>query len=199
MLAASFRNISGAVPANGRGEGLHVAVLHNYRDEQQPSMRLYAERLGEALRRQRVSVSRLRPPGIVPDAWRERSPVWGKIDGYLGRFAIYPRLVRDIRADILHVVDHGQGYLLASLDGRRTVVTCHDVILLALASGRIGSSPVPPIALELFRISLELMKRAAAIVAVSEQTKRDLVTFVGMDPDRITVIHSGLNQPLAPD
>jgi glycosyltransferase involved in cell wall biosynthesis len=178
---------------------LRVAVLHNYRDEQQPSMRLYAERLGEALIRRRVTVTRVRPPGVVPDAWRARSPAWAKVDGYLGRFAVYPRLLRDIRGDILHIVDHGQGYLLATLNGRRTVVTCHDVILLALATGRIGSAPVPPVALELFRISLEFMKRAAAIVAVSEQTKRDLVTFVGVDPDRITVIHSGLNQPFSPD
>jgi glycosyltransferase involved in cell wall biosynthesis len=187
------------VATNDKAWALRVAVLHNYRDEQQPSMRLYAERLGDALVRRRVTVTRLRPPGVVPDAWRARSPSWAKIDGYLGRFAVYPRLLRNIRGDILHVVDHGQGYLLASLDRGRTVVTCHDVILLALATGRIGSSPIPPVALALFRISLELMKRAAAIIAVSEQTKRDLVTLVGVDPAQITVIHSGLNQSFSPD
>jgi glycosyltransferase involved in cell wall biosynthesis len=187
------------VTANDKGRPLRVAVLHNYRDEQQPSMRLYAERLGEALIRRQVTVTRVRPPSVVPDAWRTRSPGWAKVDGYLGRFAVYPRLVRDIRGDILHIVDHGQGYLLASLDGRRTVVTCHDVILLALASGRIGSAPIPQVALELFRISLQFMKRAAAIVADSEQTKRDLVTFVGIDPEQITIIHPGLNQSFSPD
>jgi glycosyltransferase involved in cell wall biosynthesis len=199
MLAASSRNISETVATSDKGRALRVAVLHNYRDEQQPSMRLYAERLGEALIRHRATVTRLRPPGVVPDAWRARSASWGKVDGYLGRFVVYPRLLRDVRADILHVVDHGQGYLLASLDRRRTVVTCHDVILLALATGRIGSAPVPPVALMLFRISLELMKQAAAIVAVSEQTKRDLVRLVGIDPGQITVIHSGLNQSFSPD
>src|SRR4051794_34017566 len=199
MLTASSRNISGAVAARDRDRLLSVAVLHNYRDEQQPSMRLYAERLGEALLRRRVAVTRVRPPGVVPDAWRSRSQAWAKIDGYVGRFAVYPRLLRNLREDIVHIVDHGQGYLLASLDGHRTVVTCHDVILLALAAGRIGSAPVPPVALELFRISLEFMKRATAIAAVSAQTKRDLVTFLGIDPERITTIHSGLNQPFSPD
>lgn len=178
---------------------LSVALLHNYRDDQQPSMRLYAERLGAALARRQISVKRVRPPGVVPDAWRQRSSLWSKIDGYVGRFAVYPRLVRDLRVDVVHVVDHGQGYLVANLDARRTLVTCHDVILLALAAGRIGSVTAPPVALQLFRISLEMVKRAAAVVADSESTKRDLVTFVGIDPAKIRVIYPGLNQSFTRD
>jgi glycosyltransferase involved in cell wall biosynthesis len=178
---------------------LRVALLHNYRDDQQPSMRLYADRLGDALRDLPVNVVRVAPPGLVPDQWRKRSPVWAKIDTYAGRFAVYPRLVRKLDADVIHIVDHGQGYLLGHVDPRRTLVTCHDVILLALAAGRIGSSPIPQVALQMFRISLEFVKRAAAVVADSEQTKRDLATFVGVDPANVTVIHPGLNQPFAPD
>jgi glycosyltransferase involved in cell wall biosynthesis len=181
------------------GSRLRVALLHNYRDEQQPSMRLYADRLGDALRAHDVALTRVRPPGVVPDVWRRRSPAWAKLDAYAGRFAVYPRLVRGLDADVVHVVDHGQGYLVAGLDPRRTVVTCHDLILLALASGRIGSAPVPPIALQLFRMSLQFVKRAAAVIADSSQTKRDLVTYIGMDPAKVTVIHPGLNQAFAPD
>ena len=179
--------------------GLRVAVLHNYRDEQQPSMRLYADRLGDALIRRHVHVARIRPPEVVPETWRTGSPAWAKVDAYAGRFAVYPRLVRNLAADIVHVVDHGQGYLVASLDARRTVVTCHDLILLVLAAGRIGASNVPPVALQLFRISLEIMKRAAVVVADSGQTKRDLVRFVGIDPDKVIVIYPGLNQSFAHD
>jgi glycosyltransferase involved in cell wall biosynthesis len=174
-------------------------VLHNYGDERQPSMRLYADRLGSALVRRGVSVTRLRPPAIVPDEWRTRSALWAKLDIQFGRFAVYPRLVRTLDADVIHVIDHGQAYLLETLDPARTVVTCHDVILLALAHGRIGSARVPPIALQILNLSLELMKRAAAIVADSDSTKRDLVTFIDVPPERITVIAPGLNQPFAPD
>jgi glycosyltransferase involved in cell wall biosynthesis len=178
---------------------LRVAVLHNYGDERQPSMRLYADRLGNALVREGVSVTRLRPEAIVPEAWRDRSSTWAKLDIQFGRFAVYPRLIRGLDADVIHVIDHGQAYLLDTLDPARTVVTCHDVILLALAHGRIGSSPVPPFALHILYLSLELMKRAAAIVAVSEQTKRDLVTYMNVPEHRITVIPNGLNQPFSPD
>jgi glycosyltransferase involved in cell wall biosynthesis len=188
--------VSPVTPAAPR---LRVALLHNYRDEQQPSMRLYADRLGTALDRSGVAVTRVRPPVIVPESWRSRSFLWSKLDTYAGRFAVYPRLVRDLKADLVHIVDHGQGYLLGELDPQRTVVTCHDVILLALAAGRIGSAKIPRIALQLFRISMEFVKRAALVVADSRQTRNDLVTLVGVDPSKITVIHPGLNQTFAPD
>jgi glycosyltransferase involved in cell wall biosynthesis len=178
---------------------LSVAVLHNYGDERQPSMRLYADRLGNALVNEGVAVTRLRPPAVVPAAWQSRSATWAKLDIHVGRFVVYPRLVRNLTTDVIHVIDHGQAYLLNGLDARRTVVTCHDVILLALAHGRIGSAAVPPVALQILTLSLELMKRAAAIVADSEQTKRDLVSFIGLPANRIIVIAPGLNQPFAPD
>jgi glycosyltransferase involved in cell wall biosynthesis len=174
--------------------GLRVAVLHNYRDQQQPSMRLYADRLGSALIRRGVSITRVQPPVIVPDAWRTGSFLWSKLDTYAGRFVVYPRLVRKLDADLVHIVDHGQGYLLGGLDPRRTVVTCHDVILLALAAGRIGAAKIPRVALQLFRISMQFVKQAALIIADSHQTRNDLVDLVGIDPDKITVIHPGLNQ-----
>jgi glycosyltransferase involved in cell wall biosynthesis len=179
--------------------GLRVAILHNYDDERQPSMRLYASHLGESLVREGVLLTRVRPPTVVPSAWQSRSGTWAKLDNYLGRFVIYPRLVRGLDVDVTHIIDHGQAYLISRLDPRRTVITCHDVILLALAHGRIGSVPVPPIALQLLRMSLERMKRAAAIVTVSEQTKRDLISLVGVPEAAITVIPPGLNQPFAPD
>jgi glycosyltransferase involved in cell wall biosynthesis len=178
---------------------LSVSVLHDYGDERQPSMRLYADRLGTALVREGVTVRRVRPPMVVPEAWRDRSATWAKLDIHVGRFVLYPRLVRDLKTDVIHVIDHGQAYLLGSIDPARTIVTCHDVILLALAHGRIGSSPVPPVALQILNLSLHLMKRAAAIVADSEQTKRDLVSFLDLAPERIVVIAPGLNQPFAPN
>ncbi|HVZ71749.1 MAG TPA: glycosyltransferase family 1 protein [Polyangia bacterium] len=184
---------------SARSQNLHVTILHNYRDDRQPSMRLYAERLGDALVKRRLRVTRLRPPGVVPAEWQARSQTWAKIDIQIGRFAVYPRLVRNLGDGVIHIVDHGQGYLLDAVDARRTVVTCHDVILLALAHGRIGSAEVPPFALQILRLSLEQMKRAAAIIADSHQTKRDLVELVGVPADRVRVIAPGLNQPFAPD
>jgi glycosyltransferase involved in cell wall biosynthesis len=186
-------------PTSALAPPLRVTLLHNYAEDRQPSMRLYADQLGDALRQQGIAVTRVRPPTVVPEAWQARSGTWSKLDNYVGRFAVYPRLVRNLDADLVHIVDHGQAFLVGNLNPSRTVVTCHDIILIALAHGRIGSAPVPPVALHLLRMSLELMKRAAAIIADSEQTKRDLVSLVGAPTSRITVIAPGLNQPFSPD
>jgi len=176
-----------------------VTLIHNYREEQQPSMRLYAERLGDALQRRHVDLRRVRPPGIVPDPWLRGSAAWNKIDAYAGRFVVYPRLVRGFDTDVVHIADHGQGYLIGNLNPQRTLVTCHDVILLALAAGRIGGAPIPQMALQLFRISLEFVKLAARVVADSRSTRDDLVNLVGVDPARVTVVHPGLNQAFTVD
>jgi glycosyltransferase involved in cell wall biosynthesis len=157
-------------------------------------MRLYAERLGEALMKRGAVVRRVHPPRLVPEPWPSRSWLWRKIDDYGGSHVVYPRILHRVRTDLTHVIDHSQGYLISSLNPRRTIVTCHDVILLALATGRIGGTNVPRVALQIFRLSLELAKRAAAIIADSSQTKRDLTNLVGVDPAKIRVIFPGLNQ-----
>lgn len=174
------------------GPALSVALLHDYRES--VSMGLYAECLGTALERCGVAITRIRPDCVLPAPWRNTF-VTDKLDSYLGRFVRYPRVARRARAHVFHVVDHGQGYLVSSLDPRRTVVTCHDVILLAVAAGRIRSDTRPLLATSILRHSLETMKRARRIIAVSEQTRADLIQLVRVDPAKIEVIYSGLNLP----
>jgi glycosyltransferase involved in cell wall biosynthesis len=178
---------------------LGVTLLHNYREVYQPSMRLYADRLGKALLRWGVAVERIRPPRLVPEPWRRNSWLWQKIDDYGGEHLVYPRLLRRARADVVHIIDSSQGHLLAHLDVRRTVVTSHDTTLLALAEGRIGGIRVPRVAVQRFRLSLRLARQAAAIITGSCQSKRDLVDMAGIDPTKVKVVPYGLNHAFAPD
>jgi glycosyltransferase involved in cell wall biosynthesis len=39
-----------------------------------------------------------------------------------------------------------------------------------------------------------ILKQAAALIAVSENTRRDAIRVLGLDPDRITVIYSGIDE-----
>ena len=178
---------------------MRVCLLHNYREAQQFSMKVYADQLGRALEAQNVEVDRLRPPEVLSSRWRS-SWLGDKLDSYAGRFVYYPLLASKARsADVYHVVDHGQAHLLKWLDQRRTVVTCHDLMLLVLASGRLGRKSHSPVALEVFRRIASLLTLAAAVVADSDQTRRDLIRFLDIDPGRIEVIFPGMNQPFAPD
>ncbi|MBC8133145.1 MAG: glycosyltransferase family 4 protein [Deltaproteobacteria bacterium] len=177
---------------------MRVCLLHNYRESQQFSMMLYADRLGTALEALGVEVDRLRPTEVLPTRWRS---LWvgDKIDSYFGRFVHYPWIAAAARtADVYHVVDHGQAHLLTWLDAKRTVVTCHDLILLVLESGRLGLKSNHPVALGVFRGVAKLLTRAAVVVADSAQTRLDLIRFLDIDPSRIEVIYPGMNQPFFP-
>jgi glycosyltransferase involved in cell wall biosynthesis len=177
---------------------IDLALFHNYRERSQMSMLLYAERLGAALERRGLPVTRVRVRDVFP-RWALRSRTVDKLDSYAGRFLRYPLVARRQRGEVFHVVDHGQGYLVRHLDPARTVVTCHDLILLVLASGRMGSGFAPPLATRVLRASVREMERARRIVADSESTRRDLLSLSAVDPDRVSVIHPGLNFSYAPD
>jgi glycosyltransferase involved in cell wall biosynthesis len=177
-------------------EPLRVCLLHDYAERRHPSMQLYAQSLGQALESRGFRVDRVRPGELLPAGWQR--PPLDRLDSYAGRFLLYPWIARRLRADLFHVVDHGQAYLVPSLDPGRTVVTCHDVILLVLASGRLGRARVPRVATRLLRHSLRCMATARAVISPSEQTRRDLADLAGIDPARVTVIPPGLNQEYRP-
>jgi glycosyltransferase involved in cell wall biosynthesis len=160
-------------------------------------MRLYAEKIGAALEGLGVPVSRVRPDDVIHPALR-RLPLFDKLDSYAGRFLVYPRIARRVQADVFHIVDHGQGYLVSHLDARRTVVTCHDVILLAVAAGRVHADVSPMLATRILRRSIEAMKRARRIIAVSRRTRDDLTDLAGVDPTTVDVIYPGLNHNFTP-
>jgi glycosyltransferase involved in cell wall biosynthesis len=188
---------SSAARAEPSRERLRVCLFHDYREERQMSMKLYAEQLGEALGRRGMEVERVRPPPVFPRAFL-RFTLLDKLDSYTGRFLVYPRLARRARADVFHVIDHGQGYLVRDLDPARTVVTCHDLILLLVAARRVEKEFSPRVATAVLRRAVHAMGGARRIIADSEQTRSDLAEFVGIDPARVTVIYPGLNYPFTP-
>ena len=77
--------------------------------------------------------------------------------------------------------------------------TLLSVVLLVLASGRMGSGFAPPLATRVLRASVREMARARRIIADSESTRRDLLSLSDVEPDRVSVIHPGINFPYAPD
>lgn len=176
---------------------LRVSVVHDYREYGQMSMKHYADQLGAALGAEGLDVNHVVAPDVLP-AWA-RVGLLDKVDSYYGRFVRYPALARALpAADVFHVADHAQSYLIGALDPARVVVTCHDVILLLVAAGRMRIRLRARLATEIFRSALRNMARARGIVAVSENTRRDLAEFTGLDPARVAVIPPGLNHPYRP-
>ncbi len=93
------------------------------------------------------------------------------------------------RVDIFHATEH----LLPPLKNARTVFTLHDLIFQIF----------PEFHLPLNRWFLRnamphFLRRADAIVAVSECTRRDAVRLYGVPPEKVSVIYEGVNPALRP-
>ncbi len=91
--------------------------------------------------------------------------------------------------DIFHATEH----LLPPLKNARTVFTLHDLIFQFF----------PEFHLPLNRWFLRnamphFLRRANAIIAVSECTKRDAIQFYRVPPEKVTVIYEGVNPALRP-
>jgi glycosyltransferase involved in cell wall biosynthesis len=78
---------------------------------------------------------------------------------------------------------------------RPYVVTCHDLLALRGALGEQTDCPASMPGRYLQRLILAGLKRASAIVSVSEATQADVSRLVGGRQLRSTVIHSPLNYP----
>jgi glycosyltransferase involved in cell wall biosynthesis len=115
----------------------------------------------------------------------------------LVRYLEYPIKASRLNADVFHVLDHGFSHLLLALDPRRSVVTCHDVIPLLISRG-ILDIPMDSHIGWTFLLRVRLMKRAAYVIAVSESTRRDVVKYLGIDPERVITIAVGVSSTFCP-
>ncbi|MET0791314.1 MAG: glycosyltransferase family 1 protein [Polyangiaceae bacterium] len=139
---------------------------------------------------------------------RHRGPVSGAVDETL-QFSGDPRirvsdwqyqrhklerrlflggLARRIGPRLLHLPDPPG----TPLDMRQPrIVTCHDLIPLVLA--RQYLAPLPGArALQWLR-DVARYRTARRVIAISEATRQDLIEHVGVAPERIDVVHSGVD------
>lgn len=172
-------------------------MLRNVSEERNLSMKLYADRLSKGLD------SHCAVESVVP--WRQKPAtaskhgVAARVLDYVARYGIYPPSLLGRRGDIFHVVDHAYAHLLCCLPARRTVVTCHDLMLLKMTRGGFGPSySVPAVASQLLRFSLRFLKRAAMVIADSHATADDLVKYLKIPRQQIRVVHLGIDPMFAP-
>ncbi len=110
----------------------------------------------------------------------------------LARYLGYPCQVLRRQGDINHVLEQGYGHLSYALPPARTVVTVHDLIPLLRWKGAIRGI-APGRRPWLSELSFKALRRAAHLIADSDNTRRDLIRHIGCDPQRVSVIHPGLD------
>jgi glycosyltransferase involved in cell wall biosynthesis len=133
------------------------------------------------------------PPGLLPDRVPLRTvPLSAKPWRMSVLFASLTGVAMDPwlpRGDIFHATEH----LLPPLKNARTVFTLHDLIFQFFPEYHL------PLNREfLIHAMPRFLRRADAIIAVSECTKRDAIHFYKLPPDKITVIYEGVSPELSP-
>ena len=98
---------------------------------------------------------------------------------------------------IWHIVDHSNAIYVDVLPAAKVLITCHDCIAIEDALfGRTGQ-PVERLGPLFQRWISRGLRRAGAVVCVSEATANDLVRLVNPNPRRVRVVYNGMIQQLA--
>ena len=175
-------------------ERAEVTLLQGFVEDHRRSMNWYADSLARAI--EGVAGDRFRVRQYLPRLAAGSTALLGPRLRF-GRYVTYPLAARRSGGALAHIVDHAYAHLLYALAPRRAVVTVHDLIPALAWKGAIPGLSYPHYPL-LFEVAMHALPRAGAIIAVSESTKRDLVTTYGLSPERITVVHNGLDERFRP-
>lgn len=176
-----------------------LAILTNARAADQRSMIGYGEMLLEAAEQSGHQVVELRPASLLGGVLPARvGGLLRKPANNLDRFVVTPLSFLGKRADIVHVVDPGNAVYLPLIRHRRSIVTVHDMIPYLARDGKLpGWRPTRTGRWLMNRIVAQLAK-VDHIVCVSHATKRDLLSYVDIPEERVSVIHNAVFQPMEP-
>lgn len=168
---------------------MRVTVFRDYPEEGFTSMEVYADNLIGALKERKLS------PEI-----KEYLPLnsLSKKLGYLNlktrfffRYFIYPIFALFHQGEINHVIDQTYGHLVYFLNHKKTVVTVHDLDVLRLKFLE-WKTPRDKIIRWAYLFSVSGLRKAAKIIAVSSDTKNDLIRFLKIPPQKIEIIPEGV-------
>ena len=156
------------------------------------SMDRYARSLVTALNEVpgwKVSSPDVKGPSIVERvAGKANASRWGRLVRYPAEVR---RLSHELRPDVVHVIDHSHANLLKASEPSQSVITVHDVIPMLSVAGELNFTVRRQVRYT-FPRKLRQIERCARVITVSESTKRQLLRFVDLPPERVHVTPLGV-------
>lgn len=169
-----------------------VSLRHfrGYRSDNRLSMDIYADSISAIVDLNEFDFEVFKPESSLEKYSRSRL-----LMRYL-RYWHYPNMVtKEAKADLNHILDHGYAHLLPSISNNhndtRSCITVHDLIPMLTWNGQIKSiqnTPIPFRKPWLNLRSLTYLKSYDRIIAVSLNTKNDLVEHLKIKENKIDVI-----------
>ena len=180
--------------------GRLALLLQNTAEFPSLSMKRYASSLAAALQAApetgwRVEMPETHEPALLARlAGRANASRWGRLVRYPRRVR---RLRRELRPTVCHVLDHSHANLLTACDPDTSVATIHDLIPMLAAVGELDFK-VGRTTRQTFSLKLRRIARCRRVIAISQSTKRQLLRFADVPPDRVEVVYYGVAAGFAP-
>ncbi len=173
-----------------------ILLMNCFKEDCRVSMDYYSESLKSGINNQKKNFfARSFTPQI--SQWLQVIPDFWGIKMRFSRFFTYPMQARKLDADVFHILDHGYTHLLPILDPSKCVVTVHDLIPILAHRGLINGMKASfrPAFVE---FSLSFLRKAAGIITVSNNSKKDIEKLLNCRSKKIHVIHNGVSKLFCP-
>ncbi len=174
---------------------IKVLIVGNYKPDQKESLRRFASMLLEGLAGFDCDAWSISPKVVAHRPFAGDSIV-SKWFGYIDKYMLFPEQLRAVSewADVVHICDQSNSLYLPYLEGKPTVVTCHDLIAVRGALGEDTGCPASPPGKILQMRILSCLKDARLIACDSKSTLED-VERLTKRAGNTRLIHLGLNYP----
>lgn len=169
---------------------IYVNIFRDFKEDKRVSMDVYSDYLEVYLKKKYKS--EIKVSSFIPRMLLSKiMPIIIKMR--FARYIEYPFQIRKIRNayGLNHIIEDGYAHLMNyPLDPKKTIVTVHDIIPL-LAWKKLIPHLTYPHDPRLAKYSYKYLKKAAHIIAISENTKKNLIKFCGCKEENISVIYYG--------
>ena len=127
----------------------------------------------------------------INNYWPLKSRFWRRT---VGQHLLLPLILSRLNLDFIHYCSHLDAPFFST---KKTVVTVMDLIPLVLQDLYKRKNSRIKFAAARF-LEAKAVRNAKKIIAISQQTKKDLVKFLKIDPDKIVVIYLGIDTSFRP-
>jgi glycosyltransferase involved in cell wall biosynthesis len=162
---------------------MKVLLVGNYRPDRQYSMLGFEQALAELLPAQGVEVATIHPRAVAGTFGNRPDP--SKWAGYVDKFGLFRRDLRRAakKADLVHVLDQGNGVWVPWIANRPHLVTVHDLLALRASRGEIPGWAVGRSGQKLQGWIQKGLSAARNVVVDSEATREDFRRLYPRNPD----------------
>ncbi|MCC5834574.1 MAG: glycosyltransferase family 4 protein [Opitutales bacterium] len=185
---------------------IRVLQVGNFESDRQLSMQRYARLMSGLFdENDGVAVHTISAKPILSRR-AETGSAWEKWAGYVDKFALFPRQLRQeyrkLKAEepntLVHILDHSNAPFIHAVDPGHCLITCHDLFAVESAVGMHSRNPVRWSGRRLQGMIARGLRRSRHVATVSGFTRRRFESLFPSSKRQVEVVHSAFDRMFRP-